>query len=271
MIRVELILLARRPRTWISLAILVALPVTIAIFLAVTKIAPTPGDPAAPPLLSQVLANGTLFAAAALAIDVLLLLPLSVLVVAGDAIAGEASAGTLRYLITRPVRRSKLLTAKLISIIVYVLVAVILIAVSGYIAGVSLFKSTGSITTVSGGEPLTPSQTALRIAFTVLYVGVSMLGVAAFALLLSSIIDNALGAALGGFAILIASTSLNALDAAGAVQPYLPTHYWLKFVDLFRNPVLWRDVERGLLLQAVYVAVLLGAAWAYFTTKDIKS
>ena len=43
------------------------------------------------------------------------------------------------------------------------------------------------------------------------------------------------------------------------------------FVDFFRNPILWRDIERGLLLQLVYVAVMLGAAWAYFTTKDIKS
>ncbi len=271
MIRVELALLVRRPRTWISLAILIALPVTAAIFLAVTKIAPQPGDTSSPPLLSQVLSNGTLFAAAALAVDLIPLLPLCVLVVAGDSIAGEANAGTLRYLLTRPVSRSKLLTAKLVTIITYVIGAVIIVAIAGYIAGVIMFPSSGSITTVSGGEPLTPAQTAIRIVFAVLYVGVSMLGVAAFALLLSSIVENPLGAALGGFAVLVASTTLDALDAAGSAQPYLPTHYWLKFVDLFRNPILWRDIERGLLLQAVYVAVMLGAAWAYFTSKDIKS
>jgi ABC-2 type transport system permease protein len=270
-IRVELALLARRPRTWISLGILVALPLTAAIFLAVTKIAPQPGDPTAPALFSQVLGNGTLFAAAALAIDLITLLPLCVLVVAGDSIAGEASSGTLRYLLTRPVSRSRLLSAKLVSIVIYVLFSVIVVALACYLSGILLFKSSGSITTISGGEPLTPSQTALRIVFTVLYVAVSMLGVAAFALLLSSIVENPLGATLGGFAILVASTTLDALDAAGSAQPYLPTHYWLKFVDLFRNPVLWRDVERGLLLQAVYVAVMLGAAWAYFTSKDIKS
>ncbi len=44
MIGVELAVLMRRPRTWISLAILVALPITAAIFLAVTKIAPAPGQ-----------------------------------------------------------------------------------------------------------------------------------------------------------------------------------------------------------------------------------
>ena len=269
MIAVELRLLARKPRTWISLLILIALPITVAIFLAATKLAPSPGD--GPALLSQVLNNGTLFAAAALAVDLVPLLPLSVLVVAGDAIAGEASTGTLRYLLTRPVGRSKLLVAKLVSIITYVLVAVIVVALAGYLSGIILFKSSGSITTVSGGEPLTPSQTALRILLTVVYVGVSMLGVAAFALFLSTLFDNSLGAALGGFAVLVTSTTLDALDAAGAVQPYLPTHYWLKFVDLFRNPVLWRDIERGLALQAVYVLVLLGAAWAVFMTKDIKS
>jgi ABC-2 type transport system permease protein len=268
-IRVELRLLARKPRTWISLLILILLPIIVAIFLAATHLAPAPGEGTA--LLSQVLDNGTLFAAAALAVDLVPLLPLSVLVVAGDAIAGEASAGTLRYLLTRPVSRSRLLVAKLVSIIAYVLVAVLAVALAGYLAGIILFDSSGSITSISGGAPLTPAQTVLRILFTIIYVGISMLGVAAFAMFLSTITDNSLGAALGGFAVLVASTTLDALDAAGAVQPYLPTHYWLKFVDLFRNPVLWRDVERGLLLQAVYVLVLLGASWAYFTTKDIKS
>jgi ABC-2 type transport system permease protein len=271
MIRVELKLLLRRPRTWISLGILVALPLTAAIFLAVTKIAPQPGDPNTPALLSQVLGNGTLMAAAALAVDLVPLLPLCVLIVAGDSIAGEANSGTLRYLLTRPVSRSRLLTAKLVSILTYVLIAVVTVALTGYISGILLFKSSGSITTISGGEPLTSSQTAVRIIISMLYVGVSMLGVAAFALLLSTIVENPLGATLGGFALLVASTTLDALDAAGSAQPYLPTHYWLKFVDIFRNPVLWRDVERGVLLQAVYVAVLLGAAWAYFTSKDIKS
>ena len=98
-----------------------------------------------------------------------------------------------------------------------------------------------------------------------------MLGVAALALLLSTVTDTPLGAALGALAFLIASTLLLTLDAAAALQPYLPTRYWLSFVDLFRDPILWRDVERGVLLQGAYVAVFLGAAWANFTTKDITS
>jgi ABC-2 type transport system permease protein len=76
---------------------------------------------------------------------------------------------------------------------------------------------------------------------------------------------------MGALAFLVTSSLLLTLDAAGALQPYLPTRYWLAFVDLFRDPILWRDILRGIGLQAVYLVVLLGAAWANFTTKDIKS
>ncbi len=71
--------------------------------------------------------------------------------------------------------------------------------------------------------------------------------------------------------MLIASGVLQALDAARSIQPYLPTRYWLSFIDLFRQPILWRDIDRGIALQAVYVGVMLVAAWANFTTRDIRA
>ena len=81
-----------------------------------------------------------------------------------------------------------------------------------------------------------------------------MLGVGAIALFLSTLTDSSLGAALGALAALVASQVLVTLDAAGAVRPYLPTRYWLAWIDFFRDPILWRDIERGLAIQGVYVA-----------------
>jgi ABC-2 type transport system permease protein len=95
--------------------------------------------------------------------------------------------------------------------------------------------------------------------------------VAAIALFLSTVSDSGLAAALGTLAVLVGSTILVSLDAAQSVRPYLVTRYWLAFVDLFRSPILWRDVDRGFALQAVYVAVFLGAAWANFASKDITT
>ena len=269
MITVELIKLWRRPRTWVSLLLLVALPALVAIFLAVTHIGPQPGQQ--PAFLAAVLANGALFPAAALAIVLPIFLPVAVAVVGGDSIAGEASSGMLRYLLVRPVRRTTLLLAKLFSMTVFVLVAVIAVAVSGYILGVNLFHAEpGAVTSVSGPS-LTAGQLILRIVAAVGYVAVSMLGVGAIAMFLSTLSDSALGAALGALAVMVASQILVTLDAASSVRPYLPTRYWLAWVDLFREPILWRDIERGLGIQLVYVVVFLGAAWANFATKDVTS
>jgi ABC-2 type transport system permease protein len=268
MIAVELSKLYRRPRTWLSLALLVALPAMVAFFLATTDIAPRPGT--GPAFLSAVLSNGALFPAAALAIVLPLFLPLAVAVVAGESIAGEAQDGTLRYLLTRPVGRTRLLLAKLVAVMAFTLTAVVLVAVTAHVLGTQLFDASAPLPSTSGTS-LTTTQSTWRTVLAVLYVGWSMLGVAAVALFLSTLTDSPLAAALGAVALLVASTVLVGLEAAQSVRPYLPTRYWLAFVDLFRDPVLWRDLVRGSLLQAVYVVVFLTAAWANFTTKDVTS
>lgn len=272
MIAVELRKMFRRPRTWGTIAALNALPLAVAILLQVTDLAPRPGE--GPPFLSAVLSNGQLFPLAALGIVLPLFLPIAVAVVGGDAVAGEAQGGTLRYLLARPAGRTRLLVAKLTAVLAFVLVTVVVVALVGFVLGRLLFATppAGVATTVSvSGTSLTTGQIATRTVLAVAYVGISMLGVAAFALFFSTLTDSPLAATLGALAVLVASTLLFTLNAASPIAPYLPTRYWLSFVDFFRDPILWRDVLRGLALQGVYVGVLLAAAWANFATKDVTS
>jgi ABC-2 type transport system permease protein len=277
MIRVELAKLFRRPRTYVIAGLLCALPLIVAVFLATTKIPPPPGQGGA--FLSAVLSNGALYPAAAMALVLPVFLPVSVAVLAGDAVAGEASAGTLRYLLVRPVSRTRLLVAKLVSLVTFVLFAILAVLVTAYVTGTLLFgESTSSagvalpadVTSLSG-VTITPFGLVLRLLGTVAYIVVSMLGVAAIALFLSTVTDSALGAAMGALAVLVTSQVLVTLDAAAAIRPYLPTRYWLAWIDFFREPVLWRDIERGAGIQLVYLVVLLGAAWANFLTKDVAN
>jgi ABC-2 type transport system permease protein len=276
-ILVELRKMFRRPRTWATIAVLNALPALVAVLLQLTDLAPRPGQ--GPPFLSAVLTNGALFPLAALGIVLPLFLPIAVAVIAGDSVAGEAQAGTLRYLLARPAGRTRLLVAKLVAVLAFVLVTVVVVAGVGYLLGTLLFGAQpltgpGSVglggTSVSG-TALTPQELAGRTVLAIGYVIVSMLGVAAFALFFSTFTDSPLGATLGALAVLVASSLLLTLDAASPIAPYLPTRYWLAFVDFFRDPIQWRDITRGLALQGVYVGVLLAAAWANFTTKDVTS
>jgi len=268
-IGVELRKMFQRPRTWATIAVLNALPILVAVLLVLTDLAPRPGE--GPPFLSAVLRNGTLYPLAALAIVLPLFLPIAVAVVAGDAVAGEAQAGTLRYLLARPAGRTRLLVAKLVAVMAFVLVTVLVVAGVGYVLGSALFDAEPIAGTSVSGTSLTPAEIGGRTMLAIGYVAVSMLGVAAFALFFSTLTDSPLGATMGALAVLVASSLLFTLDAASPIAPYLPTRYWLAFVDFFRDPILWRDIVRGIGLQAVYVGVLLAAAWANFTTKDVTS
>jgi ABC-2 type transport system permease protein len=240
----------------------------VAVLLAVTDLGPRPGT--GPAFLSAVLSDGTLFPLAALAMVLPLFLPVAVALTAGDAIAGEAQTGTLRYLLVRPVGRVRLLFAKLVAVIAFVLITVVVVAGTAFVVGALLLGDAPLTTTVSGTQ-LSQQELAWRTFLALGYAVLAMLGVASIALFFSTVTDSPQGAALGALAFLIASTLLLTLDASQDLRPYLPTRYWLAFVDLFRDPILWRDVMRGVLQQALYVVAFLGAAWANFSTRDITS
>jgi ABC-2 type transport system permease protein len=299
MIAVELFKLVRRLRTWMSIGLICALPLVVAIFIAITHLEPPPGSGSA--FLSAVLNEGQLYPAAALALVLPVFLPVAVAVTAGDSVAGEAAAGTLRYLLARPVGRTRLLVAKLTAVTAFTTLAVLAVTLTSYATGVLILGPSraaavgtapggisGSIAPGAGGSPtaglqpgtavtslsgapLTTLELAERVLGAMAFVTVSMLGVAAIAIFLSTLTDSSLGAALGSLAVLVASEVLVTLNAASAVQPYLPTRYWLAWIDFFRQPIFWRDIQHGFEIQAVYVVVFLGAAWANFATKDITA
>ena len=128
----------------------------------------------------------------------------------------------------------------------------------------------GGVTSLSGTS-LTPLDLALRLLAAIGYIVFAMVGVGVIALFLSTLTDSGLGAALGTLAILITSEVLTTLDAAAVIKPYLPTNYWLSWIDFFRSPIFWHNIERGLIVQACYLVVFLGAAWANMSSKDITS
>ncbi len=129
-------------------------------------------------------------------------------------------------------------------------------------------RAADSVSSLSG-EALSPADLAARLLGAMGYITISMLGVAAIAIALSTVTSSSLGATLGALAALISSQVLVTLDAAASVTPYLPTRYWLAWIDFFRDPIFLRDIRSGVVLQVVYVVVLMAVAWANFTTKDV--
>jgi ABC-2 type transport system permease protein len=260
----ELAFTFRRRRVLAVLVVLAALPVLIA--LAV-RFGGGPGGGEGPTFLNQVTANGVFAALAGLTVSVPVFLPLAVTVVAGDAVAGEAGLGTLRYLLVRPAGRTRFLLCKAASVAVFSLAAVAVVVSAGLLAGVVLFP-VGRIVTLSG-DTLSPFAGAVRIVGAAGVVGCSLLGFAGLTLFISTMTDVAVGAMAGALGVLVLSGVVDAVPQLHMLHPWMFTHGWLTFTDVLRTHIAWAGIVRNLELQAAYVAVFGSLAWARFVTKDV--
>jgi ABC-2 type transport system permease protein len=262
--RAELATQFRRRRMWALLIVLAGVPVLLAVAVYLSG-GPEAGN--GPTFLDQVTHNGVFAALAGLTVTNPFFLPLTVAVVAGDTISGEASLGTLRYLLVRPAGRTRLLLVKAGTAAVYCLVAALTVAVAGLVAGSILFPI-GRVTTLSG-TTLSLAEGVLRTFAAAMVVGMSFFGLAAIGLFISTLTDVPVGAMAATVGLAIFSAILDSVPQVHAIHPWLFTHHWLAFGDLLRSPVTWHEIGKDLILQAGYVAVFGAAAWARFSTKDV--
>lgn len=260
----ELSVLFRRRRTWALLAALAAIPVLIAVAVRLSSGPPRGRGPA---FLDQVSQNGLFVAVVATIVAIPLFLPLTVGVVAGDTVAGEASTGTLRYLLMSPVARGRLLVVKYVGAVVFCLAAAFTIAVVGILMGALLFP-VGPVTLLSGTSIEVP-EALLRIALVSLYVTLSLLGLCAVGLFMSTLTDVPVGAMAATVVASVVSQVVGQLPQLEWIHPWLLTHYWLGFADLLRDPIVWDSFAANALLQAGYVVVFGALAHGRFSTKDV--
>jgi ABC-2 type transport system permease protein len=261
----ELTLTFGRRRNLALLAVLAGLPVLVGI--AVRSSTPRPGE--GPPFLGQITGNGLFLVYTSLTVSLPLFLPLAVGVVAGDSIAGEAGAGTLRYLLTLPVGRTRLLTAKALALFVFAAAAVLVVAVSGLVTGAVLF-GLHDLTLLSGDTvPLLDGLA--RTAGVVAYVVVQLTGLLALGMFVSTLTEVPIAAMAATVATTIIVEVLDAVPQIGSVRSALFTHDWLGFGELLRLGVDYRTLLGWSTLQLAYVLVLGSLAWARFTTKDVTS
>ena len=266
MIRVELAKAIHRLRTYVLGSGLAALAILPVVVLATSAPMSNEGGP---PFFDLIRHSGLIASLAAVALIQPFFLPLGTGLLSGEAIAGEASNGTLRYLVVRPVGRRRLVLTKYLAVMIQLAAAVAWIALVGLVAGLIAFGS-GPITTLSGGT-LAVGPGLARILLAGVYVWLGMAGLAAIGLLISTLTESGPGATAATVSIAIASQVLDNLSSLRVIHPYLISHRWLAFVDLFRQPIDWSGLRQGLVIDAIYTAVFLGASLALFGRKDVLS
>ncbi len=262
----EITTLFRRARTIAMLAALAAIPILLAIAVKIT----TGGDSGrGPAFLGSITQNGLFVSLTALVVSIPLFLPLTVGVVAGDTIAGEASLGTLRYLLVAPSGRVRLLVVKYLGAALFCLAGVVVIVVVGAIVGAILFP-VGPVTLLSG-QTIGLGAYAGRMALLAVYVTISLLGLSAIGLFISTLTSVPVGAMAATIVLSTAAQIVGQLPQLAFLDPFLFTNYWLGFADFLRSPISWDNFQANALLQGCYIVVFGFLAWGRFTTKDILS
>lgn len=272
LLRNELVTTFRRWRTLALLAVLAGVPVLVGIAVKIETgggASPGGGGGGGPAFISQITNNGLFLVFTALAATLPFFLPMAIGVVAGDAIAGEANSGTLRYLLVAPAGRSRLLLTKYATVVIFCLAATLVVAVSALTVGALLFPL-GDLTTISGTQ-ISFAEGLGRALLIALAVAASLIGVAALGLFVSTMTGSGIAAMATTVGLLITVQILDQIPQLHALQPYFFSHYWLSFADLMREPVYWDDLTKNLGLQALYAAVFGSAAWARFTAKDVTA
>ena len=263
----ELSVLFRRRRTWAMLFTISLIPIFLAIAVKLSGSTLAPGE--GPPFLDRVSQNGMFVGFTAMLLAIPLFLPLTIGVVAGDTIAGEANTGTLRYLLVAPVSRGRLLLVKFFGAGAFALAATVTLMGTGIIIGAILFP-VGPVTLLSGDVISIPAA-LLRIFLVAIYVTISLLGLSSVGLFISTLTVIPVGAMAATVVFSTVAQILGTLPQIAGIHPYLISYHWLGFADLLRNPISLESFASNLLLQLAYIAIFGSLAYSRFTTKDVLS
>lgn len=187
----------------------------------------------------------------------------------GDAVPAEASWASLRYLLTAPVPRGRLLRVKLQVALLSSAAALVLLPVWCLVVGTVAY-GTASFEG-AGGDRLDWGQFWPRLALIVGYQLVSLLFVLALAFCVGVVTDAPLGAVGAAVLVTIVSSILDSIDALGDLREALPTHAQFAWADALSEEIAWSGMATGALWSLAYTVVLLGAAFYLFSRKDVLS
>jgi ABC-2 type transport system permease protein len=261
----ELRTMFRRNRNLALLAALALIPVALGVAVKLGTHQGRNGGG----FIAEVSNNGLFLVFAALSLTLPIFLPMALGVVAGDSISGEASQGTLRYLLVAPVGRVRLLLVKGFALAVFCLVSTAVVSVAALLTGLALFPS-GQVTLLSG-DSIGMGAALVKALWITLLVAASLLGLAALGLFVSTLTDTPIAAMAVATGLTILAGILQVIPQLSSIQPWLYTYQWSSYADLLRDPVYAANIERNLLIQLGYVVVFGAAAWARLTTRDVTS
>ncbi|MGH2568719.1 MAG: ABC transporter permease [Bacteroidota bacterium] len=200
-------------------------------------------------------------------------IPLLISFVAGDQLAGEATAGTYRLILIRPVSRTRVFLAKLWTTVTYTALFVAFLGILSVGLAQLLLGGGDMIVLDRGILILEESDVAWRFLLAYLFAIWSMITIASIAFFFSSFVENAIGPIIATMGVLIVSMVLTGLplELFDTIRPGLFTSHVNLWQKAFHDPLSWEEIQTSILVLGSYSLAAIAAAWVIFVRRDILS
>ena len=200
-------------------------------------------------------------------------IPLLITLVTGDLLAGEATSGTYRLLLTKPISRIKIVIAKYIAALSYTGLLILWLAICSLGLGIIVF-GTGDLIVVQSGITVIKSNDVLWrfiASFGLAFLSMSL--VATISFLFSVFVENSIGPIVSTMALIIVFSIINVLDISffKYIKPYLFTNYLPAWKLMFDMPLEFSEIYKAIGVLLAHIFVLSGFTFWWFTKKDILS
>jgi ABC-2 type transport system permease protein len=210
--------------------------------------------------------------------------PLLVVLISADMIAGEANMGTLRLLLTRPQSRTTILFSKFFASSFYILLLLLWIAVTGLFLSLWIFGEDGMINAKSYEIILLNKDDLFwryLLAFGFAFIALSTVGALGF--FLSVFADNSLGPIIASMSIVIVMTILSTLEMPlfEKMRPFFFTSHmigWKGFFEMKTDetgvaiPGTIKNIAaigKSALILLLHIGGFIGGAIFIFRKKDL--
>jgi ABC-2 type transport system permease protein len=200
-------------------------------------------------------------------------IPFLIVLVGGDLLAGEATGGTYRMLVTRPVSRFQIVTSKFIAGIIYTALLIFWLAIMSLGLGLLLFGSGPLITVRSKIIIFASNDIFWRFICAYGIAILNMSVVTSLAFLFSSFVQNAIGPIVTTMAIIIIFliVSVIPIDFFESLKPYLFTNYFGGWNSFFDDPIDKQKLIKDSMVLLAHIVGFYGLALLIFQKKDILS
>jgi ABC-2 type transport system permease protein len=262
--------LMAQKRMWLGIAAAALVPVIFLVSIQISKVTIHPPDgPYDTPLGLNLRRSG-------LALDLVVFKLIGVIgpalivaTVAGDIVAGEDMAGTLKTVLVRSLRRGDILAGKALALMTYLVAALVVYAVVGALTGVIAWGF-HPITDLTGHEMSALRALGLTAAAMAIYA-VPVAAIASFGFFLSVVTRQSVPAIASACPYLLVGQLTAALSAIASARPYLLVGQLTAWHDLFQTPTAGDAILRSLWVSALFALLPLAAAWVAFTRRDVTT